>query len=188
MPDRSSKYLPLHRHLLRQHVPELPVSFHEVEAVLGFALPPSARTHPAWWSNNRGTNVAVKAWRDAGWRTSRVDIGAERVTFVREATSTGLTERSDGGAHGAAGVADVGAAFVDDGSIVIRTSALRGGAIRLLEDFSEAHGGGLAEAIVGILNGLVLERRRQLLERFPKTGAPPTVDSADLIREDRDAR
>jgi hypothetical protein len=87
-----------------------------------------------------------------------------------------------------AGVEDAGAPFARDDDLVVSRAALRGGAIRLLEDFSEAHGGGLADAVVGILNGLVLERRRQLLERFPKTGAPSPVDSAELIRRDRDAR
>lgn len=93
MADRTSKYFPLHRYFLGQTAVELPLSFHDVEQVLGFALPPSARTHPAWWSNNPGTNVAVKAWRDAGWRTSRVDIPAERVTFVREAAGRGSPSR-----------------------------------------------------------------------------------------------
>jgi hypothetical protein len=189
MADRTSKYLPLHRYLLGQTSVELPLSFHDVERVLGFALPPSARTHPAWWSNNRGTNVAVKAWRDAGWRTSRVDIGGERVTFVREGAGQGFSEPfAEAPSNAARGVADKGAAFVNEGDIVVRSSALRGSAMRLLEDHREENGGDLGDAVAAVLNGMALERRRQLLERFPMTGPPSPVDSADLIREDRDAR
>jgi hypothetical protein len=186
MVDRTSKYSPLHRFLLQQDAPELPLSFREVEAVLGFALPPSARIHPAWWSNNRGTNVAVKAWRDAGWRTTRVDLVGERVTFVREAAPG--VRFGEPPSHAAAGVEDAGAPFERDDAIVIQRAALRGGAMRMLEDYCEAQGGDLAQAVVSLLNGMALERRRQLLERFPMQGAPSDVDSAALIREDRDGR
>jgi hypothetical protein len=71
---------------------------------------------------------------------------------------------------------------------MVSKSAMRGSAIRLLEDYCEANGGSLGEAIAAVLNALALERRRQLLERFPKPGAPSPVDSAELIRHDRDAR
>jgi hypothetical protein len=189
MVDRTSKYSPLHRFLLQQYGPELPLSFREVESVLGFALPPSARIHPAWWSNNRGTNVAVKAWRDAGWRTSRVDLAGERVTFVREVARSGPAQPfGEPPLRAVTGVEDAGAPFERDDAIVVQRAALRGGAMRMLEDYCEAQGGDLAQAVVSLLNGMALERRRQLLERFPMQGAPSDVDSAALIREDRDAR
>ena len=179
MLDGTSKYDPLNNYLCRQRGGELPLSFGEVEKVLGFALPPSARAHPAWWSNNRGTNVAVKSWRDAGWRTSRVDLAAERVTFVREGpqaereTKPPVAPRTPENGPG---------------EIVIDRSQLRGSAIRLLQDYCEESGSDLAGAIVDILNKMALERRRQLLDRFPMHGPPSPIDSTDLIREDRDAR
>ena len=74
----SSKYDPLRRYLEAHPAGETPMNFRDVERVLGFSLPDSARRHPAWWSNNTGTHVGVRAWRDAGWKTSRVDIGSER--------------------------------------------------------------------------------------------------------------
>ena len=58
----------------------------------------------------------------------------------------------------------------------------------MLEDYQEAQGGSLADAAAALLNAVFVERRRPLLERFPLTGRPSTIDSADLIREDRDAR
>src|ERR1700748_939010 len=79
-----SKYDPLRRFLEARPGDEIPMTFSEIEKVLGFVLPDSARKFPAWWSNNTGTQVAVSAWRDAGYRTTRVDIPSGRVTFVRD--------------------------------------------------------------------------------------------------------
>jgi hypothetical protein len=185
MRERASKYLPLQQYLGQQHAGELPLTFKDVERVLGFALPPSARAHAAWWSNNRGTNVAVKAWRDAGWRTSRVDINAERVTFVRDAERRSAPRQSD---HGLSGVSEDGAAFRVDDAIVIDPVALRGGALRMLEDYRDAEGGTLSDAIVGLLNAMALQRRRQLVEWFSANAPKVSGDSTQLIREDRDAR
>jgi hypothetical protein len=185
MSDRSSKYFPLQRYLARQSGSDLPLTFHDVEAILGFPLPPSARAHPAWWSNNRGTNVAVKAWRDAGWRTSRVDIGGERVTFVRETGQSSAYSEND--MLQESGVADVGAAFVAD-AIVIDPAALRGGAMRMLQDYRDAEGGSLSDAVVSLLNAMALERRRQLVEWFRANSPKVAGDSTQMIREDRDAR
>jgi hypothetical protein len=126
---------------------------------------------------------------DAGWQVWRVRRSEGKVYFRPVESNDPSPDRSrPPHTTQRAGVEDAGAPFARDDDIVVSKAALRGGAIRLLEDFSDAHGGSLAEAIAGILNGLVLERRRQLLERFPKTGAPSPVDSAELIRHDRDAR
>jgi hypothetical protein len=183
--DRASKYLPLQQFLRAQAARELPMSFRDVERVLGFALPPSARTHPAWWSNNRATNVAVKAWRDAGWRTSRVDMSGEHVTFIRDGAIGAAHERQFEPSHG---VEETGAAFARDDVICVNKSALRGGAIRVLEDYCEAHGGTIADAAAHLLNEIALERRRQLLDWIRANAPKVSGDSADLIREDRDAR
>jgi hypothetical protein len=37
------------------------MSFREIEQVLGFPLPPAARRHRPWWSNNGNNNVMTKA-------------------------------------------------------------------------------------------------------------------------------
>lgn len=79
------KYAPLHRHLLALHTAsEWRASFGEVEAILGFRLPDSARLHRPWWSNrkSRGYGHAL-AWQAAGWRTRAVDLEAESLTFER---------------------------------------------------------------------------------------------------------
>lgn len=78
------KYAPLHRYLLALHTePEWRASFGEVEAILGFRLPDSARLHRAWWSNQKRGRGHALAWQAAGWRTRAVDLEAERLTFER---------------------------------------------------------------------------------------------------------
>lgn len=162
-----SKYDPLQSHLKELPGSQLPMTFSEVERVLGFPLPPSARSHPAWWSNNRGTNVAVKAWRDAGWRTSRVSIPEERVTFVRDSEES-AAQPGPG-----------------DEVITVSREALTGGALKMLEREVAESGADLGEAIATILN---ITARRKLLEEFAKRAPRSMIDSTEVIRAERDAR
>lgn len=82
------KYAPLYRHLLRFRGDEWRVTFNELEQVLGFELPSSARIHRPWWANQgeRGGHSHALAWEMAGWRTAQVDMADERLVFVRAAT------------------------------------------------------------------------------------------------------
>lgn len=82
------KYEPLTRFLEGRRTVEVPMSFREIEVVLGASLPAS-KQYPAWWSNNPSNNVMTKAWLEAGFQTERVDIGGERLVFrrVRQAQS-----------------------------------------------------------------------------------------------------
>lgn len=79
-----SKYRPLADFLKDKGGAAIPLSFAEIEKIIGAGLPPSARKHRAWWSNNPRGSVVTMAWRDAGYRTTQVDLGEERVTFLRE--------------------------------------------------------------------------------------------------------
>jgi hypothetical protein len=78
-----TKYDPLTRHLATRKVATVPMSFPELERLLGFALPPSARKHRAWWSNNPASSVVTKAWLAAGYQSRHVDLEAERLVFVK---------------------------------------------------------------------------------------------------------
>jgi hypothetical protein len=166
---QMSKYDPLREHLARQAASHLPMSFDEVERVLGFALPPSAKVHATWWSNNTGTHVGVRAWRDAGWKTANVNVPGEKVTFVRDLSA-----------------ADASASASE--TIVVRKSDLHSGVLNLIARNREAHGGTESEAVVRLLEEAVVAARRRLLERFPMTGEPSPIDSTDIIRAARDAR
>jgi transcriptional regulator with XRE-family HTH domain len=87
-----SKYDPLTDYLGRQKMPEIPLRFSEIEAIVGGSLPPSAHTHRAWWSNNPSNNVMTKAWLAAGYRTANVDLRQRTVTFQRACAAPAQTE------------------------------------------------------------------------------------------------
>ena len=57
-------------------------TFDDIEEILGFALPPSARRHSAWWSNTKSHSHAL-AWLAAGWKKSSIDMKGEMVVFER---------------------------------------------------------------------------------------------------------
>jgi hypothetical protein len=156
------------------------MTFHEVEGVLGFTLPDSARKFPAWWSNNTGTHVGVSAWRDAGFRTVRVDVPGERVTFVRDAV---------GVEDGAAPFSHRPAVEPEQaGGIFVPLDRLNRSAMRMIDDWAEEAGTNHADAIAALLNGAAAARRAQLLETLSVARMPSGHDSTILIREDRDAR
>ena len=79
------KYAPLYRHLSGLAGPDWRTSFAEVEALLGFGLPDSARLHRPWWANSAKGNghSHALAWQAAGWKTEQVDLDAETLTFAR---------------------------------------------------------------------------------------------------------
>ena len=74
------KYVPLYRSLLARAGGEWRVSFAELEALLGFTLPESARVHRPWWSNQRNGGHTL-AWQVAGWKTRAVDLEKETLVF-----------------------------------------------------------------------------------------------------------
>jgi hypothetical protein len=79
-----SKYDPLTRHLKASRASRVSMGFDEVEAVLGFDLPASARRHRPWWSNEaEGSHVQARAWVNAGFHAADVDMQAQRLVFVR---------------------------------------------------------------------------------------------------------
>jgi hypothetical protein len=168
-----SKYEPLRGFLAQAEGDEVPMRFDEIEQVLGFALPSSARRHPAWWSNHHGTNVAVNAWRGAGFRTARVDIGDERLVFVRDRPPAPA-------GHGVPGMAEEDGVFV---SFERLTPAAR----RLLDDYRREIGGTADEAVARILHDAALERRRALIDKYARLSPSVPGDSTDLIRDERDA-
>lgn len=80
------KYAPLYRHLNSLSENEWPVTFEELEKVLGFSLPDSAFIHRPWWANQgkKGGHSHALAWEVAGWKTANVDMEGCKLVFVRE--------------------------------------------------------------------------------------------------------
>lgn len=81
----TSKYEPFHRYLMTVSGDEHEMSFAEIEKILGYRLPVSAREYTAWWDNpsDGKTHPYTYAWIDAGLKRGSIDLKAERVTFVR---------------------------------------------------------------------------------------------------------
>lgn len=81
--NHTGKYRELWRWLRDQRGDEVQTTFSAVEAVLGIPLPPSAREYVAHWHGYEGSALA-RAIKDAGWRSSHVDLALGTVVFVRE--------------------------------------------------------------------------------------------------------
>jgi hypothetical protein len=77
------KYEPLGVFLRSQGADEIPLTFEEIERIVGTKLPANSSNYPAWWSNNPTNNVMTKVWLDAGFRTEQVDVKARRLVFRR---------------------------------------------------------------------------------------------------------
>ena len=78
------KYEPLSVRLQGESEDSWTATFAQVEAVLGFPLPASARTYREWWGNQQGAGHSqARAWQDAGWHVWKVSLPDETVTFRR---------------------------------------------------------------------------------------------------------
>jgi hypothetical protein len=83
------KYSRLGEFLRAQRTKQVPMTFAEIERVIGAKLPPNSPQYPAWWSNNPSNNVMTKVWLSAGFRTEQVDVKSRKVVFRRvEQSST----------------------------------------------------------------------------------------------------
>lgn len=83
-----SKYQPLTHHLATRADVRVAMTFAEVERVLGFPLPASARRHRAWWANNPANHVNAQAWDAAGYQSAEVNLADERLVFVKRGQAT----------------------------------------------------------------------------------------------------
>lgn len=77
-----AKYAPLGDYLRKQRMSEVPMTFAQIERVIGGKLPPS-QYQRAWWSNNPWNNVMTKVWLEAGFVTEQVDVEARKLVFRR---------------------------------------------------------------------------------------------------------
>ncbi len=90
------KYKRLYEHLSGIASDRWRTSFREVESILGFELPPSARLHRPWWANHKAGNghSQALAWGVVGWETADVDMDAETLLFRRTKTAESQPRRS----------------------------------------------------------------------------------------------
>ncbi len=79
---RRGKYAPLFHHLTGLRQSEWRATFGELERILGFALPNSARLYRPWWANDaKSGHSQAMAWGVAGWKTASVDLDGETLLF-----------------------------------------------------------------------------------------------------------
>lgn len=175
----ASKYERLTQRLREASGNRLRLSFSHIEAMLGFALPSSARALPPWWANDEsGSHTQARAWLSVGWRTREVDIRTQQVTFERSASisnirGSGVQERT-------------GASLPAE--IRIGTLQLTDAAARVLTDYLTETENDLALALSRSLEDAALTRRRRLINWFRENSPTVSGDSTDIIREERDAR
>ena len=84
-PDRGlgGKYTKLRFYLEAHPRREWRTTFSNIESMLGFELPASARASSGWWTNKNSNRrySQVVAWSAAGWETAEVDMVAETLLF-----------------------------------------------------------------------------------------------------------
>ncbi len=76
-----SKYAPLETYLQEHGDTDVPMTFSEIEDVIGSRLPSSAFKHRPWWSNNPSNSVITHAWLRAGYVSADVDMAGLRLVF-----------------------------------------------------------------------------------------------------------
>jgi hypothetical protein len=77
-----SKYSALSDYLRAQKRDQVPITFAQLERIIGTKLPASHR-YRSWWSNNSFNSVMTKAWLEAGFRSEQVDMEARKLVFRR---------------------------------------------------------------------------------------------------------
>ena len=73
-------YLPLYAYLEHRYASSVVLTFEQMEALLGFALPAAARQEPGWWTGVG--DGAREAWT-AAKRTAAPNLLARYVRFER---------------------------------------------------------------------------------------------------------
>ncbi|MEZ5996933.1 MAG: hypothetical protein R3C25_14400 [Hyphomonadaceae bacterium] len=78
------KYQALQYHLRRRNGRPEMLSFEDIEAIIGKALPQSAVKHRSFWANdNQAYHSHARAWMGAGYRVAYVDRDQKVVRFER---------------------------------------------------------------------------------------------------------
>ena len=80
----DSRYAPL-AVWLQEQLPSdqaVQLTFQQIEAIIGDALPASSHER-SWWANDSVGHVQSQQWLEVGWRVSKIDMREETVIFSR---------------------------------------------------------------------------------------------------------
>jgi hypothetical protein len=77
------EFLPLHRYLTDRYASNVVLSFAQIEALTGVALPQAARVDAGWWTSGATrTSRHPEAWASAR-RSASPNLAARNVSFER---------------------------------------------------------------------------------------------------------
>ncbi len=82
MPHVPREYRALYSYLDHRYASVVVLTFEQIEALLGFALPGPARTERNWWTDTVDTHGHSAAWTEAG-RTAAPNLAARIIRFER---------------------------------------------------------------------------------------------------------
>jgi len=77
-----SKYRALCKYLRNSGKEKIPLSFKEIEDIIGDVLPGSAYKYREWWANDLSHTQARNGWLCGGYRVEYVDLRRKQVTFT----------------------------------------------------------------------------------------------------------
>jgi hypothetical protein len=77
------KYEPLGQFLKKQKRARVPMTFSQIEKIIGTKLPKS-KSSRAFWSNNPDNNVMTREWIAAGFETQSIDTKDGAVVFAKK--------------------------------------------------------------------------------------------------------
>ena len=77
--QRTSKYSPLSVYLSQARKTTITLTFAQLDEILGFPLPASAKRHQAFWANQSDTRIRpwARAWQTAGYRVDGIHLDAQ---------------------------------------------------------------------------------------------------------------
>lgn len=79
----SKKYQALTDFLLNSEDDSIELTFSQIEQILGFSLPESARDHRAFWANTTTHSIAL-SWLSCEFETEDINMNEESVTFSKK--------------------------------------------------------------------------------------------------------
>jgi hypothetical protein len=82
IPPVPREYRALYAYLEHRYASVVVLTFEQIEALLGGALPTPARTEREWWTDVAATQRHCLAWTGAG-RTATPNFAAGNITFER---------------------------------------------------------------------------------------------------------
>lgn len=79
----SRKYAALTAYLENQKAERIALSFAQIERIVGFPLPASARKHGPWWTNSPSPGRHNETWLKIGWQTADRNLKSQTIAFER---------------------------------------------------------------------------------------------------------